>query len=299
MKVLVSGASGLVGNALCEALQHTGHEVYRLIRDQKQMSDKAIFWDPEKGMINKDTLEGLGAVIHLSGENVAARWTPSKKRKILESRVNSTQTLVSALLQLKRPPKVFISASAIGYYGNRGNAMCIETSPPGIGFLPEVCFQWEKAAQRAEEKGIRTVYLRTGVVLSREGGALTKMLPAFKLGLGGTLGSGKQYISWISIDDLVGAILFILDHDEIQGPVNAVAPMPVTNAVFTKTLGDVLHRSTPFPVPALVLKLLLGNEMTEEILLGSTRASPVQLLSYGYLFKYPDLKSALRAYVKG
>jgi len=294
MKILVSGASGLIGKSLCEALDQSGDTVYHLVRDRKQVSDRTIFWDPEQGIVDKNALEGFDAVVNLAGENIAGRWTSEKKRLILDSRVKSTRTLVDALTQLKNPPKVLINASAIGYYGDQGSEMCIETSQSGSGFLADVCRQWEEAAYPAEQKGIRTVYLRTGIVLSRDGGALAKMLPVFQLGAGGALGSGEQYMSWIAIDDLIGIILFALNDASLKGPVNAVAPVPVTNAVFTKTLGDALQRSTPFTVPAAMLKLIFGSEMAQEMLLGSTRASPAKVLSEGYLFKYPDLPSAFK-----
>lgn len=296
MKVLVSGASGLIGKALCDSLHQSGDTVYRLVRDEKQVSENAIFWNPEQGIIDHEALEGFDAVVNLAGENIGSRWTPSKKRQILESRVKSTKTLADALMKLAQPPHVLITASAIGYYGDQGGEMCIETSPSGTGFLADVCRQWEAAASPAETKGIRTVYLRIGIVLSPNGGALAKMLPIFRFGMGGILGSGKQFMSWIAIEDLIGIIQFALIHG--IGPINAVAPVPVTNEVFTKTLGDLLNRPTPFPVPAVLLKMVFGKEMAEDIFLGSTRVSPAKILSEGYLFKYPDLQSALKALLK-
>jgi uncharacterized protein len=290
-KVLVSGASGFIGQKLVETLEASGYEVMTLVRDPQKVSSRAIFWNPDKELVDVTSLEGFDAVVNLAGENIGSgRWTEEKKKKILESRLRSTRTLVSAFMRLRLPPKVFISGSAIGYYGNRGEEICMETTSAGTGFLANVCRQWEEAAKPAEERGIRTVLLRTGVVLSREGGALAKMLIPFKLGLGGVLGSGEQYMSWIALEDIVGLILFILQKDSISGPINAVAPNPVTNKEFTQALGKALNRPTILPVPAFLLRLILGQEMADEMLLVSTRAIPEKALSAGYVFKHAKLE---------
>lgn len=294
MKVLISGASGLIGKSLQKALKTSGDQVFTFVRDRGKMSEHAIFWEPDNNLVDIASLEGFDAVVHLAGENIASgRWSEEQKNHILDSRIKSTKTLVDALTRLKQPPKVLISASAIGYYGDRGDEVCTEETSSGLGFLPDVCRQWEQAAIPAEKMGIRTIFLRTGIVLSAEGGALSKMLPPFKLGLGGILGSGSQYMSWITLDDLVNIILFAIENEEVKGPINAVAPHAVTNEEFTKTLGKVLDRPTVFPMPAFVLRLLFGNEKADEVLLGSTYVEPKQLMLSGYVFKYPDLESAL------
>jgi uncharacterized protein (TIGR01777 family) len=245
------------------------------------------------GLIDITALEGFDAVVNLAGENIAVKWTEDQKQKILQSRIESTKTLVNALIRLKRPPNILINASAIGYYGNRGDEVCNEESSPGQGFLAEVCQQWEEAAHPAEEKGIRVVLLRIGIVLSPDGGALAKMLPVFKFGAGGKFGSGEQYMSWIAIDDLVGIILFTLNQENLKGPVNAVAPEPVRNVDFVKILGKTLNRPEILPVPETALKLLAGKEMAEEMLLSSTYVEPKKLLQSGYSFIYPNLEKAL------
>lgn len=294
MKILISGASGLVGKALQESLKESGDQVVCLVRDRSKVSESAIFWDPANGLVDIASLEGFDAVVNLAGESIAAgRWNDRLKRRILNSRLDSTKTLVNALIRLKQPPKVFVNASAIGIYGDRADEICTEESRIGSGFLADVCRQWEEAALVAEDKGIRTVLLRIGVVLSSEGGALTKMLPPFKLGLGGRLGSGEQYMSWVAIDDLVGAILFTISNDSLKGPVNVVAPDAIKNKDFTTVLGKVLSRPTILPVPEFALKALAGNEMAEEVLLGSTYVEPTKLLQAGYAFKYPKLEKAL------
>lgn len=295
MKVLISGASGLVGKALQEALKNSGHEVIVLVRDKSKVSSTAIFWDPEHGLIDISNLEGFDAIVNLSGENISkGRWNEERKKLILESRVKSTKTLADALTRLKHPPKVFINASAIGYYGDRDDEICNEDSPPGAGFLSKVCQQWEEAALPAEKKGIRTVLLRTGVVLSPDEGALAKMLPAFKLGVGGRLGSGKQYMSWITVDDLVGIILFSIDNESVKGAINAVVPEAVTNEEFTRELGAALDKPTALPVPEFALKALAGEEMANEMLLSSTRVEPKKLMQAGYPYKFPNLDNALK-----
>ena len=257
MNILITGASGLVGSAVIPVLITAGHQVIRLVRSQPKLVDE-LQWDPLTGIRDLARLEGLDAVIHLAGENIAAgRWTEEQKRRIRDSRVTGTQTLCTALMQLALPPKVLISASAMGYYGDRGEELLHEESLPGRGFLPEVCMAWEKATKSAEKIGIRVVLLRIGVVLSSTGGALAKMLLPFKLGLGGVVGSGQQYMSWIALEDVIGAISHALTTEALWGPVNCVAPNPVTNREFTKTLGHVLNRPTLLPVPAFALRLVL------------------------------------------
>jgi len=297
MDILITGASGLVGSALIPLLTTAGHQITRLVRSPPR-SEQEIQWDPQTGMRNFARLEGLDAVIHLAGESIAAgRWTEEQKRRIRDSRVTGTQTLCTALTQLALPPKVLISASALGYYGDRGEEILYEGSPPGRGFLPEVCIAWEEATKPAEKSGIRVVLLRIGIVLSPTGGALAKMLLPFKLGLGGVVGSGQQYMSWIALDDVIGAIAHALTTEALWGPVNCVAPNPVTNREFTKTLGHVLNRPTLFPVPAFVLRLTLG-EMANDLLLSGARLEPRRLLETQYRFHYPQLEGALR-YVLG
>lgn len=287
MKVLVTGSHGLVGSQLVPFLLSQGHEVVRLSRSRASSDD--LLWDPERGQIEAGSLEGFDAVVHLAGDNVASgRWSVEKKARIKESRVKGTRLLSLALSSLAKPPKVFIAASAIGYYGSRGDETLTEKSTSGAGFLAEVCREWEAVTQAAEQKGIRVVHFRIGVVISPKGGALTKMLPPFQLGAGGRLGSGKQYMSWIALDDVIGAIQHVLVHDELTGPVNAVAPNPVTNAEFTAELGASLHRPTIFPVPELAMNLLLG-EMANELLLSSARVLPEKLLASGYKFRYTEL----------
>jgi len=294
MKVLISGASGLIGKALQDELKNSGDEVYTLVRDKSKISQTDIFWDPSHSQVDIASLEGFDAIVNLAGENIATgRWNEQRKQQILESRVQSTQTLANALIRLKNPPKVFISGSAIGYYGDQKDLLCDENGPSGEGFLADVCRQWEAAALPVEEKGIRLVLLRTGIVLSYKGGALAKMLPIFKLGGGGRLGSGDQDMSWITLDDLVAAILFAIRNEEIRGPVNGVAPKPVTNAVFTQELGEALNRPTVLPVPKFALELAVGKEMAQEMLLSSLRAEPKKLMDAGFAFKYPELKQAL------
>jgi uncharacterized protein len=294
MKILIAGASGLIGKALKDSLEQSGNQVICLVRSRAEVSDRAIFWDPEHGLVDIASLEGFDAVVNFAGENIfSGRWTSFKKKRILNSRVESTKTLVNALIRLQKPPKVFINASAIGFYGDRGDEICTEESRMGSGFLADVCRQWEAAAMPAQEKGIRTVLLRTGIVLSPEGGALSKMLPPFKAGLGGKLGSGKQYVSWIAIEDLIGIILFVIGNDRIQGPVNAAVPDAIKNEDFSAILGNVLNRPTMLSVPVFALKLLLGNEMAEETVLASTYVEPKKLMEAGYEFKYLDLEKAL------
>jgi len=293
MNILVTGASGLVGSALASSLTSTGHGVTRLVRRQLHSGEKAARWDPLAGTIDASAFEGVDAVVHLAGENIAERWTAAKKVNIRDSRIKGTQVLCEALARLASPPKVLVSASAIGYHGDRGEEPLSEESAPGRGFLAEVCRAWEATTEPARQTGLRVVQLRFGVVLSPAGGALAKILPPFRLGLGGMLGSGRQYMSWIALDDAIGAIQHAIVTDSLQGPINAVAPQAVTNQEFTKTLGKVLGRPTVVPLPAFATRLMFG-EMADELLLASARVQPAKLLASGYRFRYPELEGALR-----
>ncbi len=294
MKILISGASGLIGQAISRDLSRQGHEIVAL---QRTPSAKPPTWDIDAGIIDLGEQRNIDAVIHLAGENIAAgRWSQERKAAIRRSRIVGTTVLAEQLLQLDRKPEVFIVCSAVGFYGHRPGETLTEESPGGSGFLAEVCREWEAAARIAEQAGIRVVNLRLGMVLSRDGGALKKMLLPFKLGLGGIIGHGEQLISWIAIDDVVGAISHILENGQFSGPVNVVSPSPVTNRVFTKTLGRVLKRPTIIPLPAFLAKILFG-EMAEELLLSSTKALPEKLQKFGYEFRYPDLDRALMAHM--
>jgi uncharacterized protein (TIGR01777 family) len=281
----------MIGTELVSYLTGTGHSIRRLVRSSAASGE--ISWNPESGTLDRKALEGVDAVVHLAGENIAeGKWTPEKKRLIRESRVKGTSLLAEALGSLNSPPKVLVSASAIGYYGDRGEEILREDSGPGTGFLPEVCQEWEAAAKPAAEKGIRVVHPRIGIVLSPKGGALAKMLPPFRLGVGGKLGSGNQFMSWITLDELIRIIDFALTTDSLQGPVNAVSPNPVTNAEFTKAVGKALRRPTVFPMPSPVVRTIFG-EMGDALLLASTRVHPAQLISASYPFRYPELEGAL------
>jgi|SRR5687767_4001516 len=294
MKILVTGSTGLVGSALIPHLAGGGHNVRRLVRSKKSLAKDEVGWDPAAGTIDAAGLEGLDAVVHLAGENIAAgRWTSEKKARIRDSRVKGTRLLAETLSRLAKPPKVLVSVSAIGYYGDRGKEILVEESGPGTGFLAEVCRAWEAAAEPAVRSGIRVVHPRIGVVLSRDGGALKMMLLPFKMGIGGKIGTGEQYMSWISLDELIGVIQHVLTVETLAGAVNAVAPRPVTNLEFTKSLGRVLSRPTMMPLPAFAAKLALG-EMAEELLLASARVEPARLLASGYKFRHPELEAALR-----
>jgi uncharacterized protein len=288
MRILVSGSHGLVGKALIESLTSDGHEIVRLVRS-KPAGATEIEWHPNEGRLDPASLEGIDAVVHLAGESIASgRWTDEKKRAIRNSRVKGTALLSDALARLSRPPAVFLSASAIGYYGNRGDELLTETSAPGDDFLARVCVEWENATIPAIEKGIRTVHARFGIILDANEGALGKMLTPFRMGIGGRVGNGKQWMSWIDIEDVVNGLKFLID-DKTAGPVNFVAPNAVTNAEFTKTLGRVLSKPTLFPVPAFGARLAFG-EMADALLLSSARVKPGVLQH----FAYPTLDSALR-----
>lgn len=295
MKIAITGASGLVGSDLVRAFAHARHDTVRLVRTPSQTARDTILWNPDQGTIQAAKLEGIDAVVHLAGENLAGnRWTAAHKARIRSSRVGGTTLISQTLADLRQRPRVLISASAVGYYGSRDDAILDEKSPPGVGFLADVAKEWEAATQAAEQAGIRVAHLRFGMILSAKGGALPKMLTPFKLGLGGVIGSGNQFWSWIAIDDVVSVVQFCLEHTELNGPINAVAPQPVTNREFTKTLGAVLHRPTMFRVPAFVARLGFG-EMAEEALLASCRAVPARLQTAGYPFKFPALHPALTA----
>jgi uncharacterized protein len=293
MHVLVSGASGLIGSALAPALDTGGHRVTRLVRGERDGGGETVRWDPDAGVIDAAALEGVDAVVHLAGETVAGRWTRSKKERIMESRRGGTGLLARTIAGLERPPRTLVCASAIGAYGNRGDEPLTERSATGSGFLADVVREWEAATRPAAEAGIRVVNLRFGIVLSPRGGALGQMLTPFRLGVGGPLGSGRQYMSWISIDDVVGAIQHALVAARLSGPVNTTAPEPVTNRVFSRTLGRVLRRPALLPVPPVALRLLFG-QFADEGLLWGQRVLPERLLESGYPFRHRSLEAALR-----
>lgn len=293
MNILVTGASGLIGSELTSFLTKSKHHVIRMVRKAQAAADE-VRWDPAAGILDAEPLERLDAVVHLAGENIAAgRWTAEKKRRIRESRVQVTRFLAQSLARLFDPPKVLVSVSAIGYYGHRGEEQVDEESDPGAGFLPELCNEWEAATGPAVIRGIRVVIPRVGMVLSAEGGALARMLPAFRLGIGGRIGNGRQYISWITIDDLVGILNHAIRNESLHGPVNAVTPNPVTNQEFSLTLGRVLSKPAHFVLPAFAARIAFGK-MADEVLLASARVLPVQLKQTGYTYKFPELESALR-----
>jgi uncharacterized protein (TIGR01777 family) len=297
MRVAISGASGLIGSALVSSLESEGHAVRRLVRRAARPGSDEIFFDPDAGRIEAEKLEGLCAVVHLAGENIAAgRWTAERKRRIRDSRVSGSRLIAETLAGLENRPSVLLNASAIGYYGDRGAEPLDESSPPGEGFLAATCEEWEQAAASAERIGLRVVRLRIGVVLSSKGGALKRMLPPFRLGLGGRLGNGRQFVSWIALCDVVRAIIFLLSRDDISGAVNGVAPAPVRNAEFTRILARILGRPAVLPVPAAALRLALG-EMSS-MLLASGRVLPQRLLRAGFSFERADLESALRSELK-
>jgi uncharacterized protein (TIGR01777 family) len=294
-KILVSGSSGLVGAALLPVLQSSGYEVTRLVRGAASGKGR-IGWDPARPLA-PESVSGFDAVVHLAGESIVGRWTEAKKRRIRESREQGTRNLAEALAAAPQRPQLLISASAIGYYGDRGEETLREGSSSGDGFLPEVCREWEAAADPAIQAGIRAVQMRIGVVLSASGGALQAMLLPFRMGLGGKMGTGRQWSSWVEIGDLVGAIQHAIKTDTIRGPVNAVAPNPLRNGEFTKTLASVLSRPAIFPMPAFAARLVFG-QMGDELLLASQRVEPAKLIASGYVFQKPDLRAALEAILK-
>lgn len=291
MIVTVTGVTGFIGHRLLGRLRGEAHQTRVLSRTVGKAG--AVWpWDAMAGTPPPDALEAADAVIHLAGEPVAQRWSPEVKQRIRDSRIEGTRNLVTAMGSLRKPPRVLVAASALGYYGERGDDLLTEASSPGTGFLPEVCIEWERQADRAAEFGVRVVKIRIGIVLGSEGGALKKMLLPFRLGVGGRVGSGRQWMSWIHADDLVSLMLFALDTPGLHGAVNGTAPNPVTNAEFTRVLGAVLHRPAILPVPAFALKIMFG-EMAE-VMLGSQRIQPAAALSAGFQFRYPALEQALR-----
>lgn len=294
MKIVVSGSTGLIGTPLLQALARRGHEVVPLVRRRPAAGEHALAWDPERGTIDRAGLEGVDAVIHLAGENVFGRWSPAKKQRIHDSRVTGTRLLCDALAGLRARPAALLAASAIGYYGDRGDETLNEQSAAGEDFLAHVARDWEAATGAAARAGIRVVNMRIGVVLTTRGGALAKMLPAFRIGLGGPIGSGNQYVSWIALDDIVNAMLYLLDNVRFVGPVNLTAPAPVKNRDFAKTLGKVLGRPAVVTVPAFALRMAFGTEGAAMLTSGQ-RVQPARLLSSGFGFACRELEPALRA----
>lgn len=292
-RVLIAGASGLLGRTLTAFLQTQGHTVVRLVR-RAAVNEGEVSWDPASGILEPAALEGIDSIVNLSGENVGAgRWTGARRERIMRSRVDATRTLVVAMQKMRRKPEVFVSASAVGFYGDRGDDWVDESSRIGHGFLPEVCLAWETHAEGAARAGVRTVVLRLGVVLTPAGGALAKMLPVFRVGLGGRVGNGRQWMSWVGPDDAVGALYHAMIDPRCRGAVNVVAPEAVTNATFAATLGRVLGRPALLPVPAFALHAVFG-EMADGTVLGSTRVKPRRLTETGYVFRQPTLEGALR-----
>ena len=293
MRIVISGSSGLIGRAIVAELSQAGHEITRLVRGGPSADRPAIFWDPLGDFLDPLPLEGFDAAIHLAGENIAAaRWTSEQKDKILKSRVQSTQLLAKTLAGLRHKPRVFVCASAVGFYGDRGAEIVDESSPAGKGFLAQVAAAWEEAARSAEAAGIRTVHLRLGAVLAAEGGMLPRLLPLFRWGLGAVLGPGTQFLSWVTLRDVVRAVTFLLEREDLSGPVNITSPNPVTNRDFSKALARAVGRPLFLRIPAWFLRLILG-EMAQELFLASTRAVPRKLQSVGFEFEYPEIDQAL------
>jgi uncharacterized protein (TIGR01777 family) len=295
-RILLSGSSGTIGSALLASFQRYGHTVTRLVRSSQTGRDE-VNWDPMRP-VAPQSVSGFDAVVHLAGESIVGRWSEDKKRKILESRRAGTRNLSEALAKAQSPPRVLLSASAIGIYGNRGNEVLSESSPPGNDFLSTVAREWEAATEPAKKAAIRTVNLRIGIMLSAKGGALAQMLTPFRLGLGGRVGNGRQWWSWVHIDDVAGAFSHAMVTDQLEGPVNLTAPVPVTNAEFTQSLARVLHRPALFPVPAFAARLAFG-EMADQLLLSSQRVEPAKLASSGYKFAFSEIGSALKDAIKG
>jgi hypothetical protein len=293
MNILLTGANGFIGSALISRLSKNWHRVVPLRRVPSDGSEAGPTWNPTDGQIRLEPAGALDAVVHLAGESIAQRWTPSVKARIRASRVDVTRLLCETLARLPQPPRVLICASATGFYGDRGEEVLDEKSAPGTGFLPEVCQAWEAAADAARQRGIRVVHLRLGIVLARHGGALAKMLPAFRLGLGGRLGTGRQYWSWIALEDLLRVVELALQENRLSGAVNAVSPEPVTNADFTRALAHALRRPAVLPMAAFAVKLLFG-EMGREALLASARVRPVRLLESGFEFRFPQLDAVFK-----
>ncbi|MBE0537020.1 MAG: TIGR01777 family protein [Phycisphaerae bacterium] len=292
--MLLTGATGFIGSAVVEALRQRGDEVYRLIRPPQLVRSNEIVWNPAENFLDKSKLRRCDAIIHLAGENLYGRWTENKKRRVYQSRIKGSQLLVDYIAEMDRRPRVLISASGVGYYGDRGETSLTEESPMGEGFLAEVSRDWEAACREAEKHTVRTVQMRFGMVLSTRGGALPKMLPPFSLHLGGPLGSGRQYMPWVALADAVGAILFALDNGRLKGPVNVVSPTQVTNAEFSRTLARTMGRKCFLRVPAFVLKAVFG-QLARELLLSSTCVVPRKLMDAGYAFKYAGLAPCLEA----
>lgn len=290
--ILVTGSSGFIGSALVERLRQCGHRVVSLRRGPGRADEDGPTWAPATGQIRLEAAGPLDAVVHLAGENIAQRWSAAAKARIRASRVDATRVLCKALGLLPQRPRVLVCASATGIYGERGDELLDEHSAPGIGFLAELCQEWEAAAQEARQRGIRVVHLRLGIVLAGKGGALARMVPAFRLGLGARLGTGRQYWSWISLEDLLCAVEFVLQDDRLHGVVNAVSPQPRTNGEFTQALGQVLHRPAFLTVPAFAVNLMFG-EMGREALLASARVRPTRLIESGFEFQSPQLESCL------
>jgi uncharacterized protein (TIGR01777 family) len=302
VEVAITGASGLIGSALASSLGADGNAVRPVVRPASDgpPADGAIRWDPAAGTIESDALEGIDAVVHLAGAGIGdKRWSPARKREIRDSRVRGTDLLARTLARLSRPPPVLVSGSAVGYYGDRGDAELTEQSASGTDFLAGVVRAWEAAAQPAVDAGIRTVYLRNGVVLAADGGMLPRLVTLFRFFVGGRLGSGRQWLSWVSIDDEVGVIRFVLDRPDLSGPLNVTGPSPATNAQFTKALGAALHRPSALPIPAFGPRLVLGREMADEMLFVSQRAVPAALIAAGYDFAHPDVATALHEVLGG
>jgi len=291
MRIAISGGSGFLGSHLAIALRKGGDEVLALVRHRPGGGE--IGWDPDAGTIQREKLAGIDVVIHLAGQNIATRWTHGAKRQIRESRVRGTGLLATALSGLSSKPRLLISVSAVGIYGDRGDEILTEASPPGTGFLAETAQAWEAAAQPARDAGIRVVHPRLGMVLGADGGALAKMLPPFRLGVGGKLGLGTQWMSWVALDDVLAAMQHIITNQELTGPVNLVAPEPVRNSEFTRLLGQELHRPAIFTVPRFALHIRYGSEMVDEVLLGSARVVPQRLVETGFSFQCPTLRQAL------
>ena len=294
LSIAMTGATGLLGSALTSYFRGHEHRVVPLVRAEEKADGEAIYWSVEDQQLDPRHLEGFDVVIHLAGENIFGRWTEAKKRRIMESRRKGTELLTDALVKLDDPPQTYISASGVDYYGPRGDEVVDEEDLAGEGFLAEVCQVWEEATDPARQAGIRTVNMRTAMVLSREGGALGMMLTPFKLGLGGRLGPGDQYMSWIAVTDYVRGVDHIVETDELEGPVNMASPNPVRNREFTEILGDVLHRPTVIPVPKFAMKVAFG-EMADNMLLSGQRVDPKRLRETGFEWDYPDLPEALRA----
>jgi len=290
LKILISGSTGFIGSRLVLLLQASGHDVTRLVRESNL---PGLLWNPYKKEIDISRLENYDAFVHLSGESINGRWTKSKKKKIIDSRVLPTRFLAECIAKLKNPPRAFICASAIGYYGNRGIEELTEASAVGTGFLAEVVKAWEAETKPMEDKGVRVVNIRTGLVLSPDGGALKKLLPPFKLGLGGPIGSGQEWWSWIALNDLLNIYQYSIENDIVKGILNAIAPNPVINKTFAKILAKVLHRPAILPLPSLIVKLVFG-QMGKELLLSGQKVVPAKLMEEGFKFEQPELEAALK-----